>query len=210
MFENNFNFDFDKDKEIQKLKDAVAFYQDKLAVELEKRRAGLRIGYEKGKAVFEQEILRRHREMKISLWNYVANARPMVVLTAPIIYSGIFIIVMLDLFVTVYQHICFRAYGIQVVKRGDYMIFERAHLEYLNALQMLNCAYCSYGNGVVAYAREVFARTEQYWCPIKHAKKMVMGYHERYGDFEEFGDAEAFVERYNKAHNRREKQTLQV
>jgi hypothetical protein len=205
MFENN----FDTDKEVQKLKKAIAFYQDKLAVELSKRRAGLRIGYEKGKAVFEQEILRRHRENKIGLWKFISNARPMTAFTAPIIYSGIFFVVALDIFVTFYQHTCFRVYKIALVKRSDYMIFERTHLEYLNLFQMVNCAYCSYGNGVIAYAREVFARTEQYWCPIKHAKRMVVGYHERYGDFSEFGDAEAFVEQYTKAHSRKEKQMIQ-
>lgn len=49
----------------------------------------------------------------------------------------------------------------------------------------------SYGNGVVAYAREIAARTEQYWCPIKHARR-VHGSHGRYPAFFEHGDAEAF------------------
>lgn len=207
MFDNN--FDFNTDKEVQKIKETIAFLQAKLAMEVAKRRLGLRFGIEKGRAVFEQEILRRHRELKIGLWKFITNARPMVVLTAPIIYSGIVVIVTMDIFVTIYQQICFRVYGIQLVKRSDYMIFERTHLAYLNIFQMVNCAYCSYGNGVVAYAREVFARTEQYWCPIKHAKKMIITYHDRYENFEEFGDAEAFMERYKKAHSRKEKQTQQ-
>lgn len=44
-------------------------------------------------------------------------------------------------------------------------------LSYLNAIEKLNCVYCGYGNGVIAYGREIIARTEQFWCPIKHASK---------------------------------------
>jgi hypothetical protein len=34
----------------------------------------------------------------------------------------------------------------------------------------------AYANGVFAYVREVGSRTEQYWCPIKHARR-VLGVH---------------------------------
>jgi hypothetical protein len=55
----------------------------------------------------------------------------------------------------------------------------------------LNCEYCTYANGLIAYVREVVSRTEQYWCPIKHAMR-VMGTHERYSGFEDFGDAHGY------------------
>jgi hypothetical protein len=42
-----------------------------------------------------------------------------------------------------------------------------------------------------AYIREVAARTEQYWCPIKHARRIVSA-HERYHGFADYGDAEAY------------------
>lgn len=29
-----------------------------------------------------------------------------------------------------------------------YVVFDRRHLAYLNAIEKLNCAYCEYGNGV--------------------------------------------------------------
>jgi hypothetical protein len=50
----------------------------------------------------------------------------------------------------------------------------------------------------------VAARTEQYWCPIKHARR-VLGAHDRYPDFFEFGDAESFrqgLERLRAQHAR--------
>jgi len=37
----------------------------------------------------------------------------------------------------------------------------------------------------------VVARTEQYWCPIKHARK-IMAAHPYYTGFVDFGDAESY------------------
>jgi hypothetical protein len=195
----NNDFDFSADKEIQAIKKTIAFLEDKLSAEVTKRHAKLRFGIEHGKIVFEQEILRRHKELKVGLWEYVMKANPLVVLSSIVIYPMIIPIIFLDITVTIYQHICFRIYKIPLVKRGDYMVFERTHLAYLNLVQKINCGYCSYGNGVIAYAREIFGRTEQYWCPIKHAKKTILGYNDQYEKYAEFGDVDAFMQRYMKA-----------
>jgi hypothetical protein len=100
-------------------------------------------------------------------------------------------LVLLDLFVTAYQAACFPVYGIAKVRRADYLVFDRHHLGYLNALEKLNCAYCSYANGLIAYVREIAGRTEKYWCPIKHARR-VIGAHPHYAEFRDYGDAAAF------------------
>lgn len=165
-----------------------------LEAEVAKQRAGLRYGLERGRAVFEREVVRRHRELKTNLRRYLFNARPLVVLSAPLIYSLIAPFVVLDVWVSLYQTICFRIYGIPQVQRHRYIVLDRAGLAYLNAIEKLNCAYCSYVNGVIAYVREVGARTEQYWCPIKHARR-VIGAHARYRVFEAFGDGERYHER---------------
>jgi hypothetical protein len=117
----------------------------------------------------------------------------MVVLTAPVIYSLIVPLLLLDLVVMVYQAICFPVYGIGKVRRRDYFIFDRHHLAYLNALEKLNCAYCSYANGLIAFLREIAARTEQHWCPIKHARRAI-GAHEHYREFVDYGDADGYRE----------------
>jgi hypothetical protein len=165
-----------------------------LDAEIGKRLAQLNVGLEKGRAIFGQEVLRRHRELKRGVAAYILNAHPLVIVTAPIIYSVIVPLLLLDLFVTVYQLVCFPVYGIPKVKRRDYFVFDRGYLAYLNAVEKLNCAYCSYGNGFVAYTREIFARTEQYWCPIKHARR-VIGVHARYLKFDDYGDAENYQRR---------------
>jgi hypothetical protein len=124
---------------------------------------------------------------RIPLLHYVIHARPLVALTAPLIYAMVVPFLLLDVGVTVYQRLCFPIYGIAKVRRSEYLIFDRARLPYLNVLERLNCAYCSYANGLIAYVREIAARTEQYWCAIKHSKQAPAP-HDRYGAFAEFGD----------------------
>ena len=177
--------------QIAELVDRIKALEAELDAELARQRAKLAFGLERGRIVFEQEILRRHRELQVSLAKYVLGARPLVALTAPVIYALIVPLALLDLFVTLYQAVCFPVYGIAKVRRGDYLVFDRHHLAYLNALEKLNCAYCSYANGLIAYVREIASRTEEYWCPIKHARRTI-GTHARYAGFEDYGDAEGF------------------
>jgi hypothetical protein len=160
--------------------------------EMQRRRAELQADFEETRVRFEREVLEQQRRFKTGVLTYVLTANFWNVLTAPVIYSVLLPMLVLDLSVTVYQHICFRAYGIARVKRSDYFVFDRAHLAYLNLIEKINCAYCSYGNGLMAYSREIVARTEQYWCPIKHARK-VMAAHPYYTGFVDFGDAESYA-----------------
>jgi hypothetical protein len=74
------------------------------------------------------------------------------------------------------------------------MNFDRHQLSFLNAIEKFHCTYCAYGNGLIAYATEILARTEQYFCPIKHARKMI-GTHARYKKFIDYGDASDYQNR---------------
>ena len=183
--------------QISALMEKIQFLQGELDAELAKRRAELRVGLEQGRIRFEEDLLRRHRELRRRLLPYVFGANPLVILTAPVIYAGIVPFLVLDIFITVFQALCFPIYGIAKVKRADYLVFDRHHLAYLNAVEKLNCAYCSYANGLIAYSREIAARTEQYWCPIKHARR-VIGTHDHYVLFGDFGDAEEYSEQLAK------------
>jgi hypothetical protein len=144
-----------------------------------------------GKVWFSKEMKREHRRLKTSLVRYVLHSRILAVLTAPFIYAVIIPFVLLDLFVSVYQAVCFPVYGIPKARRRDYVAIDRNKLRYLNALEGFNCMYCSYGNGVLAYAVEIAGRTEQHWCPIKHARR-VQNTHDRYSHFLPYGDASAY------------------
>jgi hypothetical protein len=169
--------------------------EEDLELELAKRREELRFEIIGRKVRFEQEVLEQHRELKTRLSRYIAEARPSVVLTAPLIYALIIPFALLDLLVSLYQAICFPVYGIPKVERRDHMLFDRHRLGYLNAIEKLNCWYCSYGNGLLSYVREIAARTEQYWCPIKHARR-VSGLHSRYSTFLDYGDADAYHDKF--------------
>lgn len=138
-----------------------------------------------------EEFLRQQRRYKTGLFRFLLRTRLLVALTAPVIYAGWIPFLLMDLFVTLYQTVCFPIYRIPKVRRSEYLIFDREDLPYLNLIEKFNCFYCSYGNGVAAYTREVAARTEQYWCPIKHARR-VKAAHERYPNFFDYGDAEAY------------------
>ena len=187
-------------KELNEILDEIARLQD----EVEKRWEGMRQKFnytiEGHKVRFEAEIKRLHARYKIRLLEYIITARPISIITAPVIYSMVVPIALMDLSITIYQHICFRAYGIPRVKRKDYILIDRHQLNYLNIIEKFNCIYCGYGNGFVAYAQEIIARTEQYWCPIKHAQR-VLGRHERYANFVDYGDAENYMKRLTALRN---------
>lgn len=168
--------------------------ESEIEAELTRRRESLRFRFERSKIVFEQDIEALQRAIRTKASLYFLKANPLIVLTAPVIYSLIIPFVLLDLFVSAFQAICFPIYKIPKVRRRDYLVFDRHHLAYLNVIEKVNCAYCSYGNGVIAFAREVAARTEVYWCPIKHARR-VLGPHPHYVGFADFGDAEGFREK---------------
>jgi hypothetical protein len=176
---------------ISELLDRIQKMELEIELEMKRKRAELQADFEETRVRFEHEVLEQQRRFKTGVIAYLLTANLMSVLTAPVIYALFFPIVLLDLSITLYQHICFRAYGLPRVKRGDYFVFDRAHLAYLNLIEKINCAYCSYGNGVMAYGREVVARTEQYWCPIKHARK-IMAAHPYYTGFVDFGDAQSY------------------
>jgi hypothetical protein len=177
--------------QLDMLMEKLRSVESEIEAELTKRREELRFRFEKRRIVFEEDIKRIHRAIKTRSSRYFIDANPLIVLTAPVIYSLLIPVVLLDLFVLMYQAVCFPVYKIPKVRRRDYLIFDRHHLAYLNVIEKINCAYCSYCNGAIAFAREVASRTEVYWCPIKHARR-VLGPHPHYQGFADFGDAEGF------------------
>lgn len=143
----------------------------------------------KGKRVeFESSVKAAHRKLKKNFFRWLVTNRPQNLITGPIIYGMIFPLVMLDLCVSFYQWACFPIYGVTKVRRADYIVFDRHHLGYLNFIEKFHCTYCEYGNGLMSYMAEILARTEQYFCPIKHAHK-ILGTHTRYNRFLDYGDA---------------------
>lgn len=143
----------------------------------------------KGKRVeFEYTIEQVHRRLKTGFLRWLVTNRPQNLITGPVIYGMIIPLLVLDLSVTLYQAVCFPIYRIAKARRANYIVLDRQHLEYLNFIEKFHCTYCGYASGLVAYVYEILARTEQYFCPIKHARR-ILGTHSRYPCFLDYGDA---------------------
>jgi len=179
---------------IDELSARIAELERELEEQLNRQGKQWRYRVEHGRIRFEQEVHWAHERLKQSIPAFLRESDPLAILSAPVIYSLIIPIALLDLWITLYQLLCFPLYRIARVRRSAYIVFDRSHLAYLNAIEKVNCRYCSYANGVFAYMREVAARTEQYWCPIRHAKRVIAP-HAHYREFVEYGDAEAYKKR---------------
>ena len=118
----------------------------------------------------------------------------LIVLTSPLIYVCVVPFLLLDLAVALFQAVCFPIYGIPRVQRRDYLIYDRGHLAYLNAIEKVACVYCSYANVLLAYITEIAARTQQHFCPIKHARRSLQS-NSRDAHMLPYGDARAYREK---------------
>jgi len=140
---------------------------------------------------FSPETLSDHRRLKVASWKHIRSTRWLVILSSPVIYACVLPFLLLDAAVALYQLVCFPIYGIAKVRRKDYLVFDRGRLAYLNSIEKVGCVYCSYANGLLALITEVAARSEKYFCPIKHAQPLVKT-HSRYEEFLPYGDARAY------------------
>jgi hypothetical protein len=175
----------------ESLFERIVDLQQEIDRELEKKSEEFHYRVEQRKVAFEQQIRAEHRKLRVSAFNYMVRSGFLSVLFAPVIYSVILPLVLLDLFVSVFQLVCFPVYGIEKVRRADFIAVDRQHLAYLNWIEKLNCVYCGYANGLLAYARAIAGRTEEHWCPIKHARRL-QGLQPEYWRFADYGDADGY------------------
>lgn len=186
---------------LTELLERISDLEQELTKELGSRQEKLRFTIEKNKIRFSEEVAAHHRELSARVSDYVYDSGILIVLTVPIIWAALIPAMLLDAVVVVYQTICFPIYGIPRVRRRDYVVIDRHNLAYLNWLEKLNCIYCGYFNGLISFVREVAARTEQYWCPVRHARP-VRSVHSRYKHFFEYGDADGYREGLDKVRQR--------
>lgn len=149
------------------------------------------------------EVFSKKKELKkskISVWKKFIRTKFWINLkylfSMPFIYMMIIPGLIMHITVEIYHQVCFRIYGIPLVKAKEYFIFDRKNLPYLNWLEKINCFYCSYYNCLVSYLQEIVGRTERFWCPIKHAKRMP-NTHLHYETFVDYSDAESLRLNWN-------------
>jgi hypothetical protein len=176
---------------VERIAERLREAEQDLAREVEEQEQRWHYRVHRGRVWFDKERRKAHRRLKQSVPAYIREGSVLSLLSAPVIYSLLLPFALLDAWVTIYQWVCFPIYGIARVPRRDYFVIDRHRLAYLNAIEKINCTFCSYANGVIAYVREVAACTEQYWCPIKHAQAIPTP-HVRYHLFFDYGNAEGY------------------
>lgn len=179
------------DSRIDEIAAQIKTLEDELMEELRKKQDEFFYTLEDKKVKFEESVIKEGRAKIESSIKYLSSFPVLAIFTMPFIWSMMIPALLADIFVTVYQSVCFPIYKIPKVKRGDYVVMDRYNLFYLDRVEKINCLYCEYFNGVIGYTREVAARTEQFWCPIKHSKPQI-DMHSRYDKFFDFGDFDTY------------------
>ena len=180
-------------EKIRQLLKQISNLETELGAAIDEQESRIHYKLQGKRVVFDNAIREAHRKLKprmnFLIWFF--TVRPKNFLTMPAIYGMLVPLALLDLCISLYQLACFPIYGITRVKRANYILIDRQYLAYLNFIEKLDCMYCGYAVGMIAYTSEILARTEQYFCPIKHARKM-LGTHARYAHFLGYGEADDF------------------
>lgn len=176
---------------IRQILDQISALEDELQAVISEQKDHFHYKMEGKDVVFEQAIREAHQRVKLGVFRWFLTVRPQNYLTMPVIYGMFIPLVLFDLCVTFYQVTCFPIYRIPKVQRSNYIVIDHQHLSYLNIIEKVHCIFCSYANGLISYAHEITARTEQYFCPIKHAHK-ILNSHSRYDQFMDYGEEKDF------------------
>lgn len=118
-------------------------------------------------------------------------------LSAPFIYGMIIPLLIFHIGLEIYHQVCFRLYGIPLVRPEEYFVYDRQLLSWLHPFEKMNCMYCSYANNLIRYASEIAGRTERYWCPIKYYRR-ISNHHSQYDKFIDSKDEKEFREDWEK------------
>ncbi len=156
---------------ISKILADIQHKKEELSAEYSKLKEKYGFKVDGRRIIFNSDVKKKNKVFKKPIILTLLEARLREILSIPFIYAMIIPTFILDVFLFLYQQTAFRLYRIPLVKRSDYILYDRKSLDYLNVLQKFNCIYCSYVNGVFQYAVEIWGRTEKYWCPIKNARK---------------------------------------
>ena len=100
---------------VERLRDA----EDDLKREVDEQQRRWQSRVHRGRAWFDKELRESHRHLRQRIPAYIWEGNFLSLLTAPIIYSLLLPLVILDLWVTLYQWVCFPIYGMPRVPVVD-------------------------------------------------------------------------------------------
>ena len=189
---------------IKELLDEIETMKLKLLEELAEHEKHISYEIQNGYVRFEKEVIKRQKENMKNLLAWFRDIPLLHLFASPVIYIMIIPAICLDVILFFYQQIIFRIFKFKFIQRSDYIRFDRQYLGYLNLIEKLNCMYCAYFNGLMQYASAIAGRTELYFCPIKHAKKIAYE-HKYYKDFLHYGDEEEYQKKLEELRKKFEK-----
>ena len=153
---------------IDKLMARICRSKNEIEQEFKRKRTELNVDCADRRLRFEREALEQQQRSKLGLTQTLQDAAPRNMSMVSIIYAMVLPLRALDFALTIYRTVNFSRSRVPRVRRRDNRVFDRAQLGPLNLLEKINCADCSYTNGVAACEREVLARTAQHGCSSKH------------------------------------------
>ena len=189
---------------IREIVEEIEAMKVKLGEEIAQQESHISYEIQNGYVKFEKDVLQKQKENMKNLLAWFREVPLVHFLTVPLIYAMVIPAIIFDVILFIYQQVVFRVFKFKLIKRSDYMVFDHQYLEYLNPVEKLNCLYCSYFNGLMQYASAIASRSELYFCPIKHAKK-VMYQHEHYQDYLAYGDEDNYQEKLQELRNKSKK-----
>lgn len=176
---------------IREILEEIEVMKQKLSEEIAEQEQHISYEIKNGYVRFEKDVFEKQKENMKNLLAWFREIPLLHLLSSPMIYAMIIPAVLFDIILFIYQQVIFRIYKFKYIKRSDYIMYDHQYLGYLNPIEKLNCLYCSYFNGLMQYAAAIAARTELYFCPIKHAKKVAYE-HDHYLKYFEYGDGDKY------------------
>jgi hypothetical protein len=176
----------------------------KLGEEIAQHEKHISYEIQNGYVRFENEVIDKQKENMKNLLTWFRDIPLLHLLASPLVYAMVIPAILFDIILFIYQQVVFRIFKFKFIKRSDYILFDRQYLGYLNSIEKLNCLYCSYFNGLLQYAAAIAGRTELYFCPIKHAKKVAYQ-HDYYDKFFSYGDEDKYQKKLEALHKKFQK-----
>ncbi len=178
---------------IREMIEEIEAMKVKLGEEIAQEEKDISYEIQNGYVKFEKEVFDRQKENMKHLLAWFSEIPFLHLLSSPLVYAMIIPALFLDIMLFIYQKVVSRVFHLEFNKRNDYIVFDRQYLGYLNVIEKFNCLYCSYFNGLMQYASSIASRTELFFCPIRHAKKIAYR-HEYYDAYLIYGDGEKYQE----------------
>ncbi len=176
---------------IREMIEEIEDLKKRLGEEIAQHEKDITYEIQNGYVRFEKEVFDKQKENMKNLLAWFRDIPLLHLLASPLVYAMVIPAMLFDIVLFVYQQVVFRIFKFKFIKRSDYITFDRQYLGYLNPIEKLNCMYCSYFNGLMQYAAAIAGRTELYFCPIKHAKKVAYE-HDYYDEFFRYGDEDEY------------------